>query len=318
MLELLLGLGLDARDLLRRERTRPRRRSAYPRADASTSTSGRTDGRGDGWWGPGSTSAARAIGRWEAASWGRSAWILPGCFGPSPAGVGGDASTSTSGRTDGRGDGWGGSTPAAGAIGRWEAASWGRSAWILPGCFGPSPAGAAAKIWLAAPTAPGPPTLPESRPAVLWTGAGASARREAASWDRSAWILPGCFGPSPAGVGGDGAIRLATPMAPGSPTLPESRPAVLWTGAGASARRSRAAHAMAPTTTRAATPPRASLPPLAWPHRTLSPRDRLASAVSRPVDSPRLDRARSRRDCHRSRNACERSRDPVCRLSRYD
>ncbi len=80
---------------------------------------------------------------------------------------------------------------------------------------------------------------------------------------------------------------------------------------GASARRSRAAHAMAPTTTRAATLPRASLPPMAWHHRKLSPRDRLASAVSRPLDSPRRDCARSRRGRHRSRNACS------C-LSRYD
>ena len=135
--------------------------------------------------------------------------------------------------------------------------------------------------------------LPPPRGGATWTGRGettaplvipagtaldrlgAIGRWEAASWGRSAWILPGCLGPSPAGVGGDGArsttpllslparrggrcggaaatIGLATPVASGSPTLPESRLAVLWTGAGASARRSRAAHAMVPTTTRAA------------------------------------------------------------------
>ena len=48
-LELLLGLGLDARDLLHRERNRPRRRLGGPARRRVDLYLGETGGRGDGW-----------------------------------------------------------------------------------------------------------------------------------------------------------------------------------------------------------------------------------------------------------------------------
>ena len=49
VLELLLGLGLDARDLLHRERNRPRRRLGGPARRRVDLYLGETGGRGDGW-----------------------------------------------------------------------------------------------------------------------------------------------------------------------------------------------------------------------------------------------------------------------------